>query len=84
MYTFISRKYCYVKLDKVSSNFAHKSTCKLSTNRFCFRYSVMAGTPEKMLEHLLEGRLGKGENNGKITMYPCVAASRSARLSFYA
>lgn len=23
----------------------------------CFRYSVMAGTPEKMLEHLLESRL---------------------------
>ena len=31
-----------------------------------FRYSVMAGTPEKMLEHLLEGRIVKtGDTSGK-------------------
>ena len=29
----------------------------------CHRYSVMAGTPDKMLEHLLETKIGKMDEN---------------------
>lgn len=34
-------------------------------NLFLTRYSVMAGTPEKILEHLLETRMEKNESDGK-------------------
>ena len=38
-------------------------TVSTSSSLFCLRYSVMAGTPEKMLEHLLETQLGKVEDS---------------------
>lgn len=43
---------------------------------FCFRYTVMAGTPQKMLEHLLETRLdgrgGRGSVGGRdFPLIPC-------------
>ena len=30
---------------------------------YCLRYSVMAGTPDKMLEHLLETKIGKTDGH---------------------
>uniref|UniRef100_A0A3B5M6Z3 Rap guanine nucleotide exchange factor (GEF) 3 n=1 Tax=Xiphophorus couchianus TaxID=32473 RepID=A0A3B5M6Z3_9TELE len=52
-----------------------KSQCKalkkFSSFPFCYRYTVMSGTPEKILEHLLDTL--KLDSNGNDPIDPCVS-----------